>query len=143
MSPSIEKSQRPLQYYLHDDPDAFRMELAGSLTLATTGSVYHAWRTAMSTLNGRRALVDITFVDGADEGGRALLLHWHQNGTGIVARTPESRALAAGIPLETPRVERPAGSFGGRVMARLRRAIGRRGKSSRVVGCAGVCNASS
>lgn len=100
MSPSTEKSARPLQYYMHDDPDAFRMELAGSLTLATADSVYHAWRTALSTLNGRRAVVDITFVDRADERGRDLLKLWHKSGVRIIARSPESRALASGIPLE-------------------------------------------
>lgn len=91
----------PLKYYMHDDPDAFRIELAGGLTEAYLESVNHAWRTALSIVRGRPAIVDISFVEAIDSLGRDMLTRWHQNGARIVARSAKSRALAAGIPLET------------------------------------------
>lgn len=126
---STEKGLRPLEYYMHDDPDAFRMELAGSLTLATAESAYQAWRTALSTLGGRLAFVDITFVDRADERGRNLLRLWHNSGARIVARSPESRALASGIPLEPTAREQSAQSFIGRLMTLRRRAFSKNRKA--------------
>ncbi len=101
-------SSQPLRFYLHDDPDAFRMELGGGLSGAAAESAYHAWHTALSTLQGRPVVVNISFVNQMDEAGRDVLLRWHKEGTRIVARSPESRALAGGIasepaPLSPPR----------------------------------------
>ena len=39
-----------LQYYLHDEPDAFRLELSGSLSGDDARSVYQASRTALSII---------------------------------------------------------------------------------------------
>ena len=86
-----------LQYYLHDDFDAFRFELAGSLSGAGVESLYHAWRTALSVIKDRIIIIDITFVGKADESGRSLLRLWRKKGARIIARSPESRALAAAI----------------------------------------------
>jgi hypothetical protein len=88
---------RELQYYLHDDPDAFRLELAGNLRGEAVEGVYYAWRTALSILRNRIALVDITFLREVDEQGRALLRLWHRKGAQIVARSQVSRALAEEI----------------------------------------------
>jgi len=86
-----------LEYYLHDEWDAFRFELAGSLSGDGAQSVYQAWRTALSIVGDRPVIFDITFVVEADERGRAILLLWHQNGARIIAASPESRALAGPI----------------------------------------------
>jgi hypothetical protein len=86
-----------LEYYLHDEWDAFRFELAGSLSGDGAQSVYQAWRTALSIVRDRPVIFDITFVVEADERGRANLLLWHQNGARIIAASPESRALAGPI----------------------------------------------
>ena len=96
---------RELQYYLHDDPDAFRLELAGSLRGEAIEGVYYAWRTALSILRNRIAIVDITFLRELDEQGRALIRLWHRNGARIIARSQASRALAEEIveePIPTP-----------------------------------------
>jgi hypothetical protein len=96
---------RELQYYLHDDPDAFRLELAGNLRGEAVEGVYYAWRTALSILRNRIATVDITFLREVDEQGRALLRLWHRKGARIVARSQASRALAediVGEPIPTP-----------------------------------------
>jgi ABC-type transporter Mla MlaB component len=100
MLQSTNRNPQPLRYYLHDDPDAFRMELEGSLTQPGAESAYYAWHTALSTLSGRPVIVDITFVTRIDDAGREVLLRWQEHGARIVARSPQSRALAAGIALE-------------------------------------------
>lgn len=118
-----------LRYYLHDDPDAFRLELAGSLSGESAESVHHAWRTALSTLKQRAAIVDITFVREADDRGQGLLRLWHQSGARIVARSRASRALAEGIvgePIPTPSA-RPG--WWQRLRAHLRRSAAAAGVS--------------
>ena len=93
--------KQTLEYYLHDEWDAFRFELAGSLNGDGVQSVYHAWNTALSITGDRPVIFDITFVVEADESGRALLRLWHQSGARIIAASPESRALAEPIIGET------------------------------------------
>lgn len=93
--------KQALEYYLHDEWDAFRFELAGSLNGDGAQSVYHAWNTALSITGDRPVIFDITFVIEADESGRALLRLWHQSGARIIAASPESRALAEPIIGET------------------------------------------
>ncbi|PYT26656.1 MAG: hypothetical protein DMG57_20775 [Acidobacteria bacterium] len=55
---------RPLQYYMHDRPSAFRFELSGELDCQGECRLDQDWRTASSTLGGRRLVVDITFLTG-------------------------------------------------------------------------------
>jgi hypothetical protein len=88
---------RTLEYYLHDEWDAFRFELSGSLSGDGAQSVYQAWRTALSIVGDRPVIFDISFVVEADERGRAILLLWRQNGARIIAASPESRALAESV----------------------------------------------
>jgi hypothetical protein len=96
-----------LQYYLHDEPDAFRLELSGSLSGEGAQSVYQAWRTALSIIGQRPVIVDITYVVDADERGRALLGVWRRRQARILAGSPQSRALAEEI-LSEPYPEPPA-----------------------------------
>jgi hypothetical protein len=86
-----------LQYYMHDEPDAFRFELSGSLSGDGAESVYHAWRTALSIIGQRPLTIDMTYIADADDRGGALLVLWHQQGARIVAASDESRALAETI----------------------------------------------
>jgi hypothetical protein len=86
-----------LQYYMHDEPDAFRLELFGSLSGEGADGVYHAWRTALSIIGDRPLIADITFVTEANERGQALLLLWHRHGARINATSAESCALAESI----------------------------------------------
>ena len=86
-----------LRYYLHDEPDEFRLELSGSLSGEGARSVYQAWRTAISIIGQHPVIVDITYVVDADERGRALLGLWRRRQARIVAGSPQSRALAEAI----------------------------------------------
>jgi hypothetical protein len=60
-----------LEYYLHDEADALRIEIVGDLSGAGVGSVEHAWRTASSTLGGRRLVIGLMAVAEADDDGDA------------------------------------------------------------------------
>jgi ABC-type transporter Mla MlaB component len=114
-----EQSTQTLRYYLHNDPDAFRMELAGSLTQPGAESAYQAWRTALPVSGGRPVIVDISFVNQVDQAGRDVLLRWHKHGASIIARSPESRALADGIASEPAPLPPPQRNWGDRLRALL------------------------
>jgi hypothetical protein len=100
-----------LQYYIHDEPDALRLELSGSLSGEGAQSVYQAWRTALSIVAGRPVIADITFVAEADERGRGVLQAWRRNGVRIVAGSPASQAVAGGSPGERRSAPRSALDF--------------------------------
>ena len=89
--------QESLEYFIHDEPDAFRMELSGSLSGDGAQSVYQAWRTALSIIGKRRVIVDITCVTDVDTRGRALLRIWKRAQARIIAASAESRAIAESI----------------------------------------------
>jgi hypothetical protein len=100
-------NSQPLQYYIHDNSDGLRFELAGSLSGAGVESVYQAWHTSRSIIGNRPLIIDITFVVDADEHGCALLDAWHRSGARIVGASPESQALAeAVLGLPIPVVQR-------------------------------------
>lgn len=92
-----DSTRTPLQYYIHDEADALRLEIVGDLTGPAVASVDQAWRTAHSVLDGRRVVVGLNAVAAADERGRDLLLRCHRSGAQIIARSPESRKLAERI----------------------------------------------
>ncbi len=102
-----------LQFFVPNDPDAVRVELAGSLRGADVETVYQAWRRAAllsAQAEGplcavdadalKSVIVDITFITEADEHGRALLLVMHRSGARIIAQSPESSAIARPIVTE-------------------------------------------
>ena len=86
-----------LQYYLHDGPTAFRLELAGNLNQEGARRVEQDWRTASSALGHRRLIIDMTLVTGVDEQSQALVTRWHREGAWLIANSKASRALAEAI----------------------------------------------
>jgi hypothetical protein len=86
-----------LDYYLHDGPTEFRIQLVGTINDEAARRMEQVWRTAGSLIGDRRPIVDITFVKSVDEQGCALLLGWHQAGARIIANSEGSRALAESI----------------------------------------------
>ncbi len=86
-----------LQYYMHDGPTAFRLELAGNLNGEGVRRLAQDWRTASSAIGGRRLIVDMTFVTSADEDGRALIARWNRDGAQLIANSEASRGLAESI----------------------------------------------
>ena len=96
-----------LQYYMHDGSTAFRFELAGNLNHEGARRLDQDWRTASSVIGDRTLIVDMTFVTGVDEQGRALITRWHREGARLITNTKASRALAESI-LGEPLPEPPA-----------------------------------
>lgn len=90
-------NSQQLQYYIHDESDALRFELAGSLSGIGVGSVYRAWQLSRSIIGNRPLIIDITFVVDADEHGHAVLDAWHRSGARIIAASPESQTLAEDV----------------------------------------------
>jgi hypothetical protein len=101
------------QFFVHNDPDAVRVEFAGSLRGADVETARQAWERAillsaraegpLCALNSnalKPVIVDITFIPHADEPGRALLVVMHQSGARIVAQSPESSAIAQPIVIQ-------------------------------------------
>jgi hypothetical protein len=94
-----------LEYYLHDGPTAFRVELTGTLNDRDARRLEQVWSTACSLIGDRRAIIDITLVTSVDEQGRALLVGWHRAGAQFVANSQASRAIAEqilGAPVSEP-----------------------------------------
>jgi hypothetical protein len=109
---------QPLRYFIHDDFDAFRMELAGGLVDAAARGAYETWRVARLLSHRARVVVDISYVTQADEEGKAVLQAWQEQEAHIVASSPASFAIANSITLASahvPSARRPAarrlGSF--------------------------------
>jgi hypothetical protein len=86
-----------LQYFMHDGPAAFRFELAGDLDSEGAHRVEQDWRTASSVIGDRALIIDLTFLTGAEEEGRALLAHWYRDGAQLIARSKPSRDLVESI----------------------------------------------
>lgn len=86
-----------LDYYIHDEPTAFRFQLAGTITGDGARRLEQVWCTASSLIGDRRRLIDITFVTDLDEDGRELLLGWHNAGARFVANSQTSRQLGASV----------------------------------------------
>lgn len=85
-----------LQYYIHDEADALRFELAGSLSNGGAQSVYQAWQNALSILSDRATIIDISFVTDADAYGsalpRALASEWGADHRGVTPIASSGRA---------------------------------------------------
>ena len=98
-----------INYYMHDGPTAFSIELAGILGAEGANKLEQDWRGASAAIGDKELVIDVSFLTEIDQAGRQLLLRWFRNGATVVANTPESRALAESIigqPL--PRVARIA-----------------------------------
>ncbi len=76
-----------LQYFVHDEPSAIRVELAGDLDQEGARRLEHDWRTASSAIGGRELIVDLTYITDADEAGRFLLKRWHAKGAQLIAQS--------------------------------------------------------
>src|ERR1700734_3360483 len=98
-----------LDHYIHDGPAVFSFQLKGFINDEGARRLDQAWRTASSLIGDRSPIIDITFVTGVEEGGRALLLDWHRTGVQFVANSKASRAMAEsilGVPVPEPEAKR-------------------------------------
>jgi ABC-type transporter Mla MlaB component len=80
-------------YYMHEGPAAFSIELAGAMAAEGVTKLEQAWQSASASIGKKELVVDLSFVTDIDSAGRQLLLRWRRNGATVIANTPESRAL--------------------------------------------------
>ena len=62
-----------LKYYIHDHVGSFRLQLLGVLTAADLTELDGCWRTAMSSVAGRRIQIDLRLLLNVDASGLAWL----------------------------------------------------------------------
>lgn len=84
-----------LKYYLHDGAKSFRIELLGALSEADLPELAGCWRTARSSVLGRRLLIDLRKLEGLDEAGRNWLQEMIAEGALIEDRLGSSIAIPA------------------------------------------------
>lgn len=84
MTPTA-RDARPLQYFIHDDFDALRMEISGSLAGRAAQEAYDALRRESFMARRQPLVIDISYVTDLDERGQAILRAWRGQGAQIVA----------------------------------------------------------
>jgi anti-anti-sigma regulatory factor len=99
-----------LVYYLHDDPSAFRIELAGALSASNAPELERCWRTGSSTLGKRAFVVNLDSVTSVDDDVRRLLVRWRQLGAKLVGESAYARSVMESI-AETAIAARKAASY--------------------------------
>jgi hypothetical protein len=82
-----------LSCYLHDEPSAFRIELAGALSERNVAELERCWRTGSSALGARDFVVDLDCLVSIDDPGRRLLQRWRQLGARFVAESLSARSI--------------------------------------------------
>lgn len=99
-----------LVYYLHDEPPAFRLELAGMLSAGNLAEIERVWRTGSSTLGARAFVVDVDALTFADDAGRRLLARWRQLGAIFIAESSAAKLIVQSV-AEYPGIERKAAGY--------------------------------
>jgi hypothetical protein len=111
-----------LKYYIHDRVRVFRLQLLGSLTALDVRELDGCWKTAQSSVAGRRIHVDIRSLVAADESGREWLAEIANTPNLDFLAVPESAGfLPAGAALEivSSQFIAPTGSWLTRVIEAL------------------------
>src|SRR5664279_46495 len=77
-----------LKITLHDSAREFRLKLEGRLSGPWVKELEQCWKTARSTTQDRKTVVDLGEVDFVDPAGETLLASLHAQGVELVAVTP-------------------------------------------------------
>jgi hypothetical protein len=68
------------KYYIHDGSGAIRLKLIGEFTQADVDELNGCWRTAKTTLSGRKLILDVESLKLVDEAGRDWLVSMTEQG---------------------------------------------------------------
>lgn len=103
-----------LKITLHDSAGEFLLKLEGKLSGPWVQELEQCWKTASSTTEGRKTVVDLVEVDFVDPQGELLLCEMHARGVEMQAVTPLICSILKEVCRTPPcgRVERKAGSAG-------------------------------
>jgi hypothetical protein len=83
--------------YLHDARAAVRFEIRGDFSGTAVTDLHNSWRTALSILNGKALLLDISRMTAIDEPGTELIARMQQEGAQLIARSSSPERPTAGI----------------------------------------------
>jgi ABC-type transporter Mla MlaB component len=119
------------KYYIHDASGALRLKLIGELKQADIAELSGCWRTARTTLAGRKLILDLRSLKMVDEAGRQWLAAMAQEGASCV---PEDYLLTCIPGQHAPHLEREASaprvSLFGKLVSFFRSAPGSATQSS-------------
>jgi hypothetical protein len=76
----------PFKYYIHDGIDAFRFQLVGELTEPHLAELSGCWRTAKTTLQKRKLILDLKGLKALDEAGTKWVTSMAREGAEYVPR---------------------------------------------------------
>jgi ABC-type transporter Mla MlaB component len=91
-----------MQMFQHDSTTMFRFVLRGELTGDEVLELEHAWTTAMSILETKELVVDVSGITNADAAGVELLSRMRETGARLSATLPPESAefvRSMGIPV--------------------------------------------
>jgi anti-anti-sigma regulatory factor len=86
-----------LKITLHDSAAEFRLKLEGRLSGPWVQELEQCWKTASSTTQDRKTVLDLGEVDFVDPAGESLLARMNADGVALVAVTPLIRSLVEQI----------------------------------------------
>jgi hypothetical protein len=81
-----------MAYYQHDAGEQFRFQIVGHLDEAVASDLEQAWSTAAPIIRGKRLVVDITAMEGADGDGEALLARFRDSGATFIGASTHAPA---------------------------------------------------
>lgn len=108
-----------LRYYLHDGIAAFRFELIGKLSAIDLAELEGCWRTAKSSVAGRKLRLDLRKLIDIDDSGRQWLTEMLVEGADYIVESGFSEGLARELNL--PAIVSPLGSSSRKNLSRLKR----------------------
>ena len=114
-------SQSLLRYYLHDGTDAFRFELIGKLSAMDLAELDGCWRTAKSSVAGRKLRLDLRQTVDVDDSGRQWLTEMLAEGAEYTVGRGFSEGLAQDLKLPATVASLSSPQNG---LSRLRRWLG-------------------
>lgn len=82
---------------IHDTSSEFRLKLEGRFGAADSREVESCWRTAASTINGRRFTVDVSRVKSLDSTATELLSQMRNSGAELVCESSGHPLVPGGL----------------------------------------------
>ena len=95
------------KYYIHDGSGALRLKLIGELTQSDIAELNGCWRTAKTTLVGRKLVLDLRSLKTIDESGRCWIAAMAEEGACYL---PEDYLVTCVPGQHAPHLEREASS---------------------------------
>jgi len=114
-------SRSLLRYYLHDGADAFRFEFIGKLSAMDLRELNGCWRTAKSSVAGRKLHLDLRQITDIDDSGRRWLTEMLAEGAEYTVGRGFSEGLAQDLKLPATVASLSSPQNG---LSRLRRWLG-------------------